>query len=76
MPRKNPLLAGLLSFTFSLALSAQTPDTASIQGQVTDQTHRVLFGIQVTATNTRTGLERRTETDASGTFSLASFKAM
>jgi hypothetical protein len=70
MPRKHAPLIGLLVVTFSLPLSGQTPDRAGIQGRVTDQTHSALPGVQITAINTRTGLQRTTQTGASGDFSL------
>ena len=49
----------------------QTPDTATIQGHITDQTQNPLSEVRVTASNSSTGLERTTLTDASGSFSLA-----
>ena len=55
---------------FSL-LRAQTPDTAIVHGQVVDQSHGGVGGVAVTLKNTQTGLERATQTDASGNFSLA-----
>jgi hypothetical protein len=56
---------------FSFLLSAQTPDTATIRGQVLDQTHAAVPMVQVTATNTLTGLKRTVETDESGNYSMA-----
>ena len=54
-----------------LCLSAQTPDTATIRGHVIDQTRAGIPGVQVTAKNTQSGLERATKTDDTGRFSLA-----
>lgn len=54
-----------------LRLAAQTPDTATIHGQVVDPTHAAVAGAQITVSNTQTGLERKAQTDASGKFSLA-----
>ena len=50
---------------------AQTPDTAAVQGQVVDQSHAGIPGVNVTAKNALTGLERTSVTDASGRFSIA-----
>src|ERR1700682_3069563 len=63
------LLAVLLC-AFFLHLAAQTPDTATIHGQVVDQTHSAVAGAQVTVKNTQTGYERTAQTDSSGVFSL------
>ncbi len=62
---------GLFLLGSCLPLAAQTPDTAVIQGIVTDQTHAAVQGAQVTAENTQNGLQRTVETDAAGAFSLA-----
>jgi hypothetical protein len=64
-------LPTVLSLAFSLSLRAQTPDTATIHGQVADQSRGAVSGVLVTAKNTLTGLERTVETDTSGNFSLA-----
>ena len=62
----------LFAFFFftSLALSAQTPDTATLRGKVMDQTHAGIAGAEVTATNILTGLHQTTVTDAIGDFYL------
>jgi hypothetical protein len=52
-------------------LGAQTPDTATIQGKVTDQSHAPVPGARITVVNTLTGLRRSVQTDSSGTFNLA-----
>src|ERR1700686_1206420 len=54
-----------------LALGAQTPDTATIHGQVVDQSRAGIPGVQVTARNILTNLERTAQTDASGKFAIA-----
>ena len=59
-----------LSLLFPLTLLAQTPDTAAIHGQITDQSRAALAGVRVTVKNTQTGLERSAESDASGAFAL------
>jgi hypothetical protein len=52
-------------------LAAQTPDTATIQGLVTDPSHAAVADVEITVRNTGNGLQRRTETDADGGFSVA-----
>jgi hypothetical protein len=52
-------------------LFAQTPDTATILGQVSDLTHAGIAGAQITATNATSGLKRTVMTDGSGKFSIA-----
>ena len=53
-----------------LRCAAQTPDTATINGQVLDQTRAAVPGVRVTATNLLTGLQRVATTDNSGRFSM------
>jgi hypothetical protein len=55
---------------FSLKLVAQTPDTASLRGQVVDQSRAVVASAEITATNSITKAERSTHSDPSGYFSL------
>ncbi|MBZ5608527.1 MAG: TonB-dependent receptor [Acidobacteriia bacterium] len=55
---------------FPLALSAQTPDTATLHGQVVDPSHAAIAGAQVTAANALTGIKRTARTDDSGNFAL------
>jgi hypothetical protein len=61
----------LLTCLCSFLVPAQTPDTATLRGQVTDQTHGAVPQVQVTVTNTLTGLKRTAETDESGNYSIA-----
>jgi carboxypeptidase family protein len=42
-----------------------------IRGQVVDQTHAAVPGVEITVVNTVTGLRRGIPTDSSGNFSLA-----
>jgi Carboxypeptidase regulatory-like domain/TonB dependent receptor len=58
-----------LALAFSL--SAQTPDTATIQGQVVDQSRAGIGGVQVKVKSTLTGLQRTLDTDGFGRFSLS-----
>lgn len=65
-----------LSVFFTILVSAasligQTPDTASIRGQVLDQTRAAVAGAEVKITNNRVGTERTTRSDASGHFSFS-----
>jgi hypothetical protein len=55
----------------AVTLWAQTPDTATIRGQVTDQTHSAVSGAKVVLTRTLTGLSRELTTQADGAFSFA-----
>ena len=66
----RPFPAVLLC-AFFLHLTAQTPDTATIHGQVVDQTHSAVAGVQITVKNTQTAFERTAQTDGSGNFSLS-----
>src|SRR5215813_543400 len=61
----------LLLFFLTTAVISQTPDTATIVGQVFDSTRAVVVGAQVTVTNDLTGRQRSVETDSKGKFSLA-----
>jgi hypothetical protein len=56
---------------FSLYAVGQTPDMATIQGRVVDQSRAAVVGAQLTVTNALTGLERKAESDSSGDFSFA-----
>lgn len=61
----------LLLALFALGLTlAQTPDTATILGQVTDQTGAGVPGAEVTVANGRNALRRTAQTDLSGHFSF------
>jgi len=55
---------------FIISLAAQTPDTATIHGHITDPSHSAVAGVQVKLTNSLTGLERSTQTDDAGSFSI------
>jgi hypothetical protein len=59
----------ILLFVFSLG--AQTPDTATIHGRVTDPSRSAVAGVQVKLINKLTGLERTAQTDDAGNFSSA-----
>src|ERR1700722_135087 len=54
---------------FSLVLTAQTPDTATLRGRVIDQTNAAVPMVQVTLSNAV--LKRSAQTDDSGNYSIA-----
>lgn len=58
-------------FAIAAGLFAQTPDTATIHGQVVDATRAGIVGVDVTARNTQTNLERKAVTDTTGNFTIA-----
>src|SRR5262247_3992159 len=69
------ILTGLLfGLLVSALLSGQVwaQSTAQINGRVTDQTGAVLPGVEVTATQTATGVVRSVVTDESGSFTMQS----
>jgi hypothetical protein len=68
MSRINAL--SLACLTFPLFLAAQTPDTATIHGQVVDPSHAAAPGVAVTVKNAQTGLQRTAQSDSGGAFSL------
>jgi Carboxypeptidase regulatory-like domain/TonB dependent receptor len=64
----------LLSIFFcavSIGLLAQTPDTATVQGQVVDANQAPIVGATVTFTNKLSAFERTVQTDKSGAFTVA-----
>jgi len=71
MSRRYAWLAGFLFLALIQPVSAQTPDMATIHGQVTDQSKAAVSGVEVTAVNALTGLKRTAQTDDAGYFSLA-----
>ena len=65
------LLAGLILFA-SVASLAQTPDTASIRGQIVDSNGAAIPGAQIVLANEQTGLRREAQSDSSGTYAITS----
>ncbi|HVH87272.1 MAG TPA: carboxypeptidase-like regulatory domain-containing protein, partial [Terriglobales bacterium] len=63
--------ACLFLFLSISPILAQTSDTATILGQVSDPSHALVPGAQIALTNALTGLKRTTITDSAGKFSLA-----
>src|SRR5437773_2314212 len=69
MKRTNTVLAGLVILVlYSTAVWAQV--TAQISGTVRDQSGAVLPGVEVTATNTGTGVSRNAVTNETGGYVL------
>ena len=60
-----------LALVLALRLPAQTPDTATIHGQVVDQSRAPVAGVHISAKNAQTGLDRTAQSDSSGNFSMA-----
>jgi hypothetical protein len=56
--------------SFAAVLAAQTPDAASIHGQVVDQNRAAVAGAQVKVTNALGKAERTAQSDGSGYFSF------
>ncbi|MBV9760312.1 MAG: TonB-dependent receptor [Acidobacteriaceae bacterium] len=53
-----------------VCLAAQTPDTATLQGQIVDASRAPVAGARVTATNSLSGLARAAVTGPSGGYSI------
>src|SRR5437867_7580537 len=64
----RPFLFSLVSILSSVTLSAQS--TAQVSGTVKDQSGAVLPGVEVTATQTATGLARSVVTNETGSYIL------
>ena len=58
-------------FLITVPLAAQTPDTSTVHGQVLDPSHAVISAVEITVTNTQTGLKRTTSTDGTGSFTIS-----
>src|SRR5262249_35251941 len=65
----------LLIMIGAASLAAQTPDTASIRGQVVDPARALVTSAEVKVTNTTLGWERTTRTDSSGNFVFSGLPA-
>ncbi len=72
MNRRTTIAALILSPILSCGLLlGQTPDTASLNGRITDASGAAIAGAEVTVTNSATEVKRSAQTDASGDFSIA-----
>ena len=70
MSRLCAVVLSIASLSFA-SLVAQTPDTATLQGAITDPSRAVVSGARVTVTNESTGLTRAVDSDSKGRFILA-----
>lgn len=55
----------------TLVASAQTPETATIRGQVLDSAGGAVSGVNIDVSNDRTGVRRQATTDSNGFYSIA-----
>lgn len=60
-----------MALFYGFALRAQTPDTASIQGTVRDQSTAMVSDAEVTVINALSGFKRTTHTTGAGAFSFS-----
>ena len=65
------LFAPALLIVLASRALAQAPDTATIEGHITDQSRAAISGADVTIMSPATGFERETRSDAGGRFSLS-----
>src|ERR1700683_4980699 len=63
-------IGGYAIFMFALSLTAQTPDTATITGKITDATKSPVASVQITLKNSQSNLQRTVSSDASGAYSI------
>jgi type 1 fimbria pilin len=68
---KHCAVLSLLMLFSMLAASAQTPDTATVRGVVTDQSHAVVADAQVHVINSLTKLDRVATSGKDGSFAIA-----
>src|SRR5690349_9084313 len=66
MLRATAVLCLLAAFS-----AAQTPDSATIRGEVLDQSHAAMPGVEIKLKNTLTALERSATSDSTGKFALS-----
>jgi hypothetical protein len=68
---RRSLISFVMLFVCSAALAtAQTPDTATLNGHVQDKSGGAVAGAQVTVSNALTGLERSVVTNGQGDFAV------
>ncbi len=68
---KKCSLPTILVGLFCSAVFAQTIDTATIRGRVSDPNGAIIVGAEIGITNESTGLQRNAVTDGSGNFSVS-----
>lgn len=64
------LFAFAFALTLAVSAAAQTLDTASVRGRVTDATGAALSGVTITIQNTRTNTTRTGSTNAAGEYTF------
>lgn len=67
----NSCLSLIILIVSSIGVFAQTIDTATIRGRVSDPNKAVIVGAKVEAINESTGLRRDAATDSDGNFTIA-----
>jgi hypothetical protein len=67
--------AVILAIAASMALLGQTPDTATLEGHITDQSKAPVDAVAVVVTNPITGLRRTARTGADGNFAITGLPA-
>lgn len=70
MTKRLPPFLFFLVLAFCALSFAQTPDTATLNGHIADQSESSVEGVDVTVTNALSGLTRTTQTTQSGNFSF------
>src|SRR5438309_9358421 len=65
------LLAGLILLA-SLTSLAQTPDTASIRGQIVDSNGAAIPGAHIVLANEQTGRRREAQSNSNGAYAITS----
>jgi hypothetical protein len=71
MFRFRSLVPVFLCTLSTILVSAQTPDTAVLKGNIEDSTHAAVVGAAVTVRNHLTGLERNAQSDGHGYFTVS-----
>jgi hypothetical protein len=61
----------LLMVIFRAVSPAQTPDAATLRGQVSDPSHAAVAGVEINLKHARTAQERSASTDAAGRFAIS-----
>ena len=72
---KTCLRIVLIVLVFVAGTPAQTSDTATIQGHVSDSSHAPVVAVKITVTSTLTGASRTTQSDEDGNFAITSLPA-
>src|SRR5437764_6564929 len=65
------LRATVLLFVLAAFSVAQTPDSATLRGQILDQSHAAIPAVEINVKSALTALERSTTSDSTGKFSLS-----